>query len=617
MLESAFGNSHDSETKLREMEHRYRSIFENSREGIFQTSIAGQYLAVNPALARIYGYESPEDLMNAVSDIGAQLYVEQTRRADFQNAMASKGEVSDYISEIYRKDGSRIWIRENAHVVRGPSGEVLYYEGRVEDVTEKRRAQDELIQAKAAAEEASRAKSDFLATMSHELRTPLNGILGMTELLLGTTLDTEQEDFVRTLQSSGETLLSLVNDVLDFSKIEAGHLRLEEISFPIEDVVDETLRVLAPLAEAKNLSLNVEWGDGVPELAIGDPLRLRQCISNLVNNAIKFTKQGSVHVRIRSAGTEDSRTRMRFEVEDTGVGIKPEVAEKLFQPFTQADSSTTRKFGGTGLGLAIVRRLARMMGGDAGLRTTPGVGSVFHFEIVLNTKPTDSDERATERTVFIVGRDAKTAAQWSTCFRRAGTFVSGVIGHADPTILKDLPSSTTIIAGADVPLPSLANPIVRVSKTGQVLSGCLSNPLRMSEVRRLMSAPATTSVTKPAIPRIFIADENPVEQKVLTVQLAKLGLQSRILSDLNSLAIASALDGASLLLLDCEHRGLDVYELITRCRQADDRLKIIGLAEPNSNQAERCRAAGANACLNKPVHPQKLAELLRQHNIAN
>lgn len=604
----------NSETKLREMEHRYRSIFENSSEGIFQTTIEGRYLAVNPALAAIYGYDSADDLIAGISDIKTQLYVDPRRRAEFKEAMARAGQVKDFVSEVCRKDGSRIWIRENAHGVRGPAGEILYYEGWVEDVTEKRRAEEALLRAKAEAEEASRTKSEFLATVSHELRTPLNGILGMAEILLGTDIDADQQDCVRTLQGSAETLLALVNDILDISKIEAGKLTIEEIPVMIEDLIDDTLRTLAPAAGEKGLQLGVDWGVGIPKIVAGDPLRLRQCISNLVNNAIKFTPTGEVIVRVRFAGQEEAMARLRFEVEDTGIGIAPDVATRLFQPFTQADASTTRKFGGAGLGLAIVRRLAVMMGGDAAVRSSLGAGSVFHFDVslrVIDASPVETHLPP----VFIVGKDAKTAALWSASLRRAGAMVVGTA--SDPReVPTRLDPATLLIAPSGMALPDGSNAVVRVAAVGEARAGCLSNPLRIGELRRFLLSPPRPAISRiNAGARVFIANANPIEQKILTVQLAKLGLSSRVVAD--AATVPANLDGASLLLLDCEMRGVDVYDVIAQCRRRSPGggLKIIGLTEPNSNQAERCRAAGANACLNKPVQPQKLTALLRAEQI--
>ena len=378
------------ETELRLAEEKYRGLFENSPHGIFQTTADGKFLSANPALARIYGYNTPQDLIGGCADITLQLYVDPTVRAEFARQMQANGAVSNFEAEILRKDGLRRWISEEARSVLDPQGKLLYYEGWVEDITNRKVAEEALRRAKAAAEEsrrgaeaATQAKSDFLANMSHEIRTPMTAILGYADLLRDPRHSADERvRYVDTIRRNGEHLLTVINDILDLSKIEAGEMRLERIECSPCGLLSDVASLMRVRAGEKGLALEIR-GDGLlPERIQSDPTRLRQILINLVSNAIKFTETGHVTVVARVARTrEEGPLRLNFEVVDTGIGMTPEQVGRIFQPFTQADTSTTRRFGGTGLGLTISRRMARLLGGDISVRSTPGKGSVFSVDI--------------------------------------------------------------------------------------------------------------------------------------------------------------------------------------------------------------------------------------------
>jgi PAS domain S-box-containing protein len=341
----------DTVEALRRAEQKYRSIFENATEGIFQTTPEGKFLSANPALARMYGYNSSGELLADLTDISRQLYVETDRRFRFISAMRTAGRIVDFESQIYRRDGSIIWISENAHAVRDErTDELLYYEGMVQEITHRKIAEEAQVQARVAAEAANRAKSEFLANMSHEIRTPMNGVIGMTDLLLDCDLKPQEREFAETIRASAEALLAIINDILDFSKIEAGRLVIEIRDFDLGEMVGKAFDLLVEEARNKGIELTCEITIDNSGRLRGDAGRLRQILTNLVSNAIKFTEKGKVMVRVSAINQNEMHTTVRFDVEDTGIGISSEAQGKLFQAFSQADGSTTRKYGGTGLG---------------------------------------------------------------------------------------------------------------------------------------------------------------------------------------------------------------------------------------------------------------------------
>jgi len=379
-------------TRIEFGEAGYREFFDHAIEGIFRTSAEGRYLTVNPALAKIYGYSSPADLITNLTDIGAQLYVDSNRRDEFRTLMQASDVVTDFVSEIYHSSGKKIWISENARAVRDASSQLVCYEGTVEDVTQKldteralREALSSLTLALEQADAGNRAKSDFLANMSHEIRTPMNGILGMTGLLMNTALDDEQRHFVSVVQESGEALLGIVNDILDISKLEAGKLEIEEIDFDLVATVEAAAELMVAKARAKNIDLAVYVEQAAHGVYRGDPSRVRQILLNLLSNAIKFTEKGGVAVQVTVKldpdAPKDAAVPLRFEISDTGIGMAESARVRLFQKFSQADSSITRRFGGTGLGLAICKQLVERMGGEIGVTSKLGLGATFWFVI--------------------------------------------------------------------------------------------------------------------------------------------------------------------------------------------------------------------------------------------
>ena len=395
-----------AEEAARLAEARYRSIFENSIEGIFQTTPEGKYLSANRALARIYGYESTDELVSDLTNIAGQLYVEPRRREDFIRQIHADGAVSDFESQVYRKDGKIIWISENARAARDAEGNLLYYEGTVVDVTERKRYRDELEtrvrertleladinqalqkeiavrkRAEDSAAAASRAKSAFLASMSHEIRTPMNAILGYAQLLeRDPTLRAMHREALQTVLSSGNHLLGLIDDVLEISKIEAGRAELRPSEFDVDELLNDVAGMFRQRCRQKDLSLMVEDRTKGRHRVVGDQRKLRQVLINLVGNAVKFTDEGSVTVRV----TLERAERYRFEVIDTGIGILAEARDAIFEAFNQGPTDHRR--GGSGLGLTICRQHIELMGGTLEVtssRNEDESGSRFSFAIDL------------------------------------------------------------------------------------------------------------------------------------------------------------------------------------------------------------------------------------------
>ncbi len=368
----------NTEESLRESEERFRLGFEEGSMGMLMVGTDRKIRKVNRALTDMLGFTERELLRKTFLDITHPLDREESFRrseAQIRGKLQSRAVEKRYLT----KAGDYIWGRLSANMIRDASGTVLYGFGMIENITEQKRAEAEMVRAKEAAESASRAKSEFLANMSHEIRTPMNGILGVTELVLDTSLNNEQREYLKLVQASGQSLLRILNDVLDFSKIEAGKLELELAAFHPRAAIEGALKILALQAEEKNVTMRQIVRPDVPEEIVGDAVRLRQILLNLAGNAVKFTHEGEIGVEVSVDKANDREITLHFAVSDTGIGIAPGKRQLIFEAFTQADGSTTRRFGGTGLGLAIAKRLVEMMGGRIWVESGAGRGSVFHF----------------------------------------------------------------------------------------------------------------------------------------------------------------------------------------------------------------------------------------------
>jgi PAS domain S-box-containing protein len=372
-----------AEQALRSSEEKFRQLAENIREVFWMMPpAANEILYVSPAYEQVWG-RARESLYRSPMSWTEAIHPDDLERAHAIFARQIQGEAVDSEYRIRTPDGTEKWIRDRAFPIRDHAGQLIRIVGIAEEITERKRYEQELIQARKGADAANLAKSRFLANMSHEIRTPMNGVIGMLQLLVETGLTTEQRRYAMVAQSSGRALLSLINDILDLSKIEARKITLENLAFHLPDTVEDIVQVMRVQAGAKGLDFHSRVSPQIPRLLRGDAYRLRQVVTNLAGNAIKFTEQGEVGLDVALERQCDSTATLRFTITDTGIGIRSDQAAALFSPFIQADSSTTRKYGGTGLGLAICKQLVEMMGGTIGVSGRECRGSAFSFTAVF------------------------------------------------------------------------------------------------------------------------------------------------------------------------------------------------------------------------------------------
>ena len=534
------------------------------------------------------------------------------------------------------------------------------------EITERRRVEAELAAARDAALEAVRSKAQFLANMSHEIRTPMNGVVGMTTMLLDTTLSRDQREFAEIIRESGEVLLTLINDILDFSKIDAGKLTLETLDFELRETVESTLDLLAGRARAKEIALLGNVDPDVFPCLRGDAGRLRQVLLNLLTNAIKFTESGEVVLRVSHEAETINGARLRFEVRDTGIGITAEAQARLFQPFAQADGSTTRRYGGTGLGLAIARQLVEMMGGEMGVESAPGRGSRFWFTAHFEKQSLPPSEPASfltlaGRRVLVVDANAtnrlilrhqlEAAAMRPIAAQGGNEAVSALAAAGDrrgpiefAVIDLQLPDMDALALAKRIRAAMPSTHIVGLSSLGDQwtetelrdagFADYLVKPVRQSRLHACLAAllhgqgASAESAVAPAamLPvssrrdghprrtvRVLIAEDNAVNQKVALRQLESIGWSADAVADGAEAVEALRRIPYDVVLMDCQMPNLDGYEATRRIRRefADRPVHIIALtAHALQGDRDRCLSAGMDDYLTKPVRLHELRAAL-------
>ncbi len=613
---------------LSRAEEKYRSIFENAVEGIFQTTLEGRYLCCNPALARIYGYDSPKQMIEEIGCIERELYVLPERRRQFQELISLEGFVRDFESQVYRRDGQIIWIAESARLITDADGNPTGYEGTVEEITE-RKATIRLQQEKEAAEAANLAKSTFLAKMSHEIRTPLNGVIGMLDLLTGTTLDARQDRYARIARTSADTLLSQINDILDFSKIEAGKLELDCVTFDLRLLVEDVAEMFVLRAQGKGIELSCHVLPEVPANVLADPERVRQVLINLVNNALKFTEAGEVAMRVELVSYDaDDRgcvATVKLSVRDTGIGMTPEQQQRLFTAFTQVDASISRKYGGTGLGLSICRQLVELMGGRIGVDSQQGAGSTFWCTLplqVVNDRSVDREQlMSTLSTLRVVAVDDTPTnleilrdqlQSWGFQLETApdATSALSLIRNAaqrgSPFQLAILDRQLPDMDGLDLAAKLKSDPLSRhmpmlmltsldsamqpelLQRAG--LSGMLTKPIRQSRLfdsivnavqpMRPSIAPAATRQTpietvestdvSRASVRLLVAEDNEINRLVVGEMLESAGYHHDLVVNGREAVEAAQRQAYDIVLMDCQMPELDGFEATREIRRLEN-----------------------------------------------
>ena len=662
-----------TEDALRSSEVRLRGITDSAQDGIVMMDPRGTISYWNPAAQSILGYLHEEAIgKNLHRLLVPERYLAAHRAAFPEFSRNGRGNAVGQTVEMAarRKDGREITVDISLSAIRLNDG--WHAVGIIRDITSRKLAEAAEQEAKRRAEAATRAKSEFLANMSHEIRTPMNGVIGMTGLLLDTDLTDDQRLYAETVRASGESLLAIVNDILDFSKIEAGRLDLATMDFDLQSLLDDFAATLAVRAHEKRLEFCCVADPEVPTLLAGDPGRLRQILTNLAANAVKFTQKGEVAVRVSLEQKEETGCLLRFSVRDTGIGIPADKIGILFAKFSQVDASTTRTYGGTGLGLAISKQLATMMGGEVGVESTEGVGSQFWFTVRLGRQLEGSeaqsrppanlrgvralivDDNATSREIL--------SARMTSWGMRSAQAVDGpaALQALDQALAENDPFQVALI---DMQMPGMDGEAVgrairadrRLADTRMVMltspgargaarsfaaigfAAYAAKPIGRRELmralslalpgRRAMQPPAKPIATRQTAgaalsrfdgrePRILLAEDDATNQLVAVGILKKLGLRADVVA--NGAEAVKALESVryDLVLMDVQMPVMDGLKATRQIRDPRSKVRnhaipIVAMtAQAMQGARECCLDAGMNDYLSKPVSPKDLAEVL-------
>jgi len=639
----------------REAEAQYRELVEASSDMVWRIDANSCLTFLNQAAEQIYGRPVRELIGRPYTELCDAEHRAADRKA--MSTVFAGGGLTDYETVHRDAGGAARHLSTSARPIRDAAGAIVGVQGIARDVGERAAARDALRAARDAAEQAAAARSAFLANMSHEIRTPINGVLGMAELLLDSDLSDDDRRSVEMIVSSGEALLGVINDILDFSKIEAQQMDIERTEFDLPAVVEATARLLMPTANEKSVELVTDIPDTVPQYVIGDPTRLRQVLTNLVSNAVKFTASGEVVVQVTPVSGDGAPGRLRFGVRDTGMGISPEQREAIFEPFRQADATTTRRFGGTGLGLSISRRLVALMGGTLSVESVVGAGSTFWFELALPRaeRPTaGAVPRAnlTDVRVLVVDDNPTNRDVMRRTFERAGCQVDqasngqealdllrAAAGHRVPyqlvvtdVFMPDMDGFGLVTAIRADPAVHEVRVLMLSSASGRGdtervrqldVSAFLLKPAGRVELLRAAGAalgfaavPAgrtsarhITAAADGAGLRVLLAEDNVVNQTVAATMLRRRGHTVDVVPNGREAVRAVERSHYDMVLMDLQMPEMDGREATAEIRKylAGRSLPIVALtANAMVGERERCLAAGMDGYLAKPFKPHEL-----------
>jgi len=650
-----------AQEEVRETRERYRQLVENANDIIYRCDARGHFTYVNPTVRKVLGYSEEELLGKHFTELVAPDHrgiVEAFYRLQFQ----TKTPNTYYEFPVLAKSGDVLWMGQNVQAI--VTGQwILGFQAVTRDVSERKRMEMELAQARDAALASARLKAEFLANMSHEIRTPMNGVIGMADILLGTRLSAEQRECALTIRSSAAALLTLVDDILDLSKIEAGKLTIKTADFDLDELIDGITDIFAERATAKGVKFRAVIYPDVHRHLHGDAMRLRQVLLNLVGNAVKFTEVGEVNLSIMREKESGENADLWFLVNDTGIGIEAADQERLFNPFVQADGSTTRKYGGTGLGLAISKQLVDMMGGRIGVASSPGEGSTFWFtatftkhlraDVTRRTPLTGIralllDSNEVNRLVLRRHLSSSSVNVEEVVSAEAAIDVLRVAATErrpfDVIVLEmQLSGTDGITVARSIHADPLIGrtPIVLVTAIGKRKSDLdffesegidtfVMKPVRRAQLAAAIAQVATVQVgegagfSRPAeagpqteadVPhQILVVEDNVVNQKVAVGQLRHLGYEAEVVGSGAEAIEAIRRRSYDLILLDCQMPDIDGYDVARSIRKmgsATRRIPIVAMtAHAMEGEREKCLAAGMDDYLAKPVSTQRLSTVL-------